>query len=129
MTQAAIQLPGDLYEAVRRRATAQKTTPEALVVEWVSAQVAPDEAQERKAALEREMVAFERMKPELLKQHAGRYVGVYQRPWATVAWKRSKRFTLNLARLSVLLKRSAPIPPVASASRLSGKQNEPRLQQ
>jgi L-2-hydroxyglutarate oxidase LhgO len=114
MTQAAIQLPGDLYEAVLRRATSQKTTPEALVVEWVSAQVAPDEAQERKAALEREMAAFERLKPELLKQYAGRYVGVYQEMVAAVGDSRLeavKAIYAQFGQVVCFVEKVSPDPP------------------
>jgi hypothetical protein len=78
MTQKTVRLPGDLFDAVRKRAAAQAMTPDALITEWVAAQVDMDFEEERKAAFEEEIAAFERMKPSLLEQYAGQYVGINQ---------------------------------------------------
>jgi hypothetical protein len=78
MAQTTVQLPKDLYDAVRKRASARATTPDALVAEWVAAQVDTEQDEERKAAFEQEIAAFEQIKPTLLKQYAGQYVGIHQ---------------------------------------------------
>jgi hypothetical protein len=78
MTQTTVQLPKELYDAVRKRAAARATTPDALVAEWVSAQVDTEQNEERRAAFEQEIAAFEEMKPTLLKQYSGQYVGIHQ---------------------------------------------------
>lgn len=78
MNQNMIQLPPDLYEAVRRRAAAQQKSPDSLVSEWVSEQLDTAEADEAEAAFEAEAAAFDRIKSSLLEQFGGQYVAVYQ---------------------------------------------------
>jgi hypothetical protein len=78
VTQHTIQLPEELYEAVRKRAAAQQKTPDTLVAELLSAQIETTETSEKAAAFEREIAAFERLKPALLEQYAGQYVAIYQ---------------------------------------------------
>lgn len=73
-----IQLPQDLYEAVRKKAAAQQKTADALVSEWVSEHLDEAETSEITQAFEQEVAAFERMKSALLKQYAGQYVAIYQ---------------------------------------------------
>lgn len=77
MNQMTIQLPKELYEAVTRQALAQRKTPDSLVAELVAAQLDEVAAEESHVAFEQEVAAFERLKPMLLKEYAGRYVAVY----------------------------------------------------
>jgi hypothetical protein len=80
MVENTIQLPQDIYEAVRRRAAAQRKTPEKLVIEWVSSHLEADNqvAGEDLSTFEQEVAAFEAMKPVLLKQYYGQYVAIHQ---------------------------------------------------
>lgn len=78
MNPNTIQLPPDLYDAVRRRAAAQQKSPDSLVTEWVSEQLDTTEVNEAEEAFEREVAAFEQMKPALLEQYAGQVVAIYQ---------------------------------------------------
>ncbi len=78
MNQFTIQLPAELYDAVRQRAAKQQTSPDSLVAEWVSEQLDTTEADEALAAFEGEAAAFDRLKPSLLDQFDGQYVAVYQ---------------------------------------------------
>lgn len=73
----AIQLPQALYEAVNRRALAQRKTPDALIAELLSAHLAETEVEETQAAFEREAAAFARLRPTLLTTYAGQYVAIY----------------------------------------------------
>ena len=73
-----IQLPQDLYEAVRQKALAQQKTTEDLVIEWVSAHLDEAEHDDMTQAFEQEVAAFERLKTTLLAQYAGQYVAIYQ---------------------------------------------------
>lgn len=80
MAQNTIELPEEIYEAVRRRAAAQQKTPDTLVTEWVSAHLETgrsDEGEEL-VAFEQEIAAFEALKPTLLGQYRGQYVAIYQ---------------------------------------------------
>ena len=67
-----IQLPQDLYEAVRQKALAQQKTTEDLVIEWVSAHLDEAEHDDMTQAFEQEVAAFERLKTTLLAQYAAR---------------------------------------------------------
>lgn len=80
MAQNVIQLPQEMYEAVRQKAAAQHKSPDALVTEWVSTHldIAKSDKDERLVAFEQEIAAFETLKPELLKQYPGQYVAIYQ---------------------------------------------------
>ena len=73
-----IQLPQDLYEAVRQKALAQQKTTEDLVIEWVSAHLDEAAYDDITQAFEQEVAAFERLKTTLLAQYAGQYVAIYQ---------------------------------------------------
>ena len=73
-----IQLPQDLYEAVRQKALAQQKTTEDLVIEWVSAHLDEAAYDDMTQAFEQEVAAFERLKTTLLAQYAGQYVAIYQ---------------------------------------------------
>lgn len=77
MSQTTIQLPRKLFEAVNRRALAQRKTPDTLIAEWVSAQLAETGDEETQAAFEREAAAFARLQPALLTEYAGQYVAIY----------------------------------------------------
>jgi hypothetical protein len=77
MRQNIIQLPPELYDAVSRRAAAQKKSPDSLVVEWVAEQLDTAEADEAEAAFEAEAAAFDRLRASLLEQFQGQYVAVY----------------------------------------------------
>jgi hypothetical protein len=77
--QPTIQLPQELYEAVRKQAASQQKTADALVVEWVAEKVDETTTTEAEAAFEQEVAAFEALKPELLEQYAGQYVAIYQK--------------------------------------------------
>ncbi|MAT97699.1 MAG: hypothetical protein CL608_11190 [Anaerolineaceae bacterium] len=76
--QNMIQLPQDLYDAVRKKAAAQKKTTDALVIEWVSEHLDESETSEITQVFEQEVAAFERMRSDLLVQYAGQYVAIYQ---------------------------------------------------
>ena len=73
-----IQLPQELYEAVRQKALAQQETTEDLVIEWVSAHLDEAAYDDMTQAFEQEVAAFERLKTTLLAQYAGQYVAIYQ---------------------------------------------------
>jgi hypothetical protein len=77
--QQIVQLPKDLYEAVRKQAAMRQKTADALVVEWVAEKVEESETTEADEAFEREAAAFEALKPELLEQYVGQYVAIYQK--------------------------------------------------
>jgi hypothetical protein len=80
MAQNVIELPQEIYEAVRRRAVAERKTADMLVTEWVAAQLGDKSRDEdaRQIAFKREIAAFEALKPTLLEQYAGQYVAIYQ---------------------------------------------------
>ena len=73
-----IQLPQSLYEAIRQRAAAQHKTPDSLAIEMLAGQIEPLPTNDKTAAFEREIAAFERLKPTLLKEYPGQYVAIYQ---------------------------------------------------
>ena len=76
--QNMIQLPQDLYEAVRQQAESQRKTANDLITEWVSEKVGEAGVAETSEAFAREIAAFEALKPALLKQYPGQYVAIYQ---------------------------------------------------
>ena len=76
--QYTIELPEDLYDAIRKQAIAQQKTTEDLVIEWVSEHLDESETSDIIQAFEQEVVAFERLRPILLEKYAGRYVAIYQ---------------------------------------------------
>lgn len=76
--QNAIQLPGDLYNAIRKKAIAQQKTTEDLVIEWVSEHLDESETSEMSNAFEQEVAAFEQIKLSLFEQYDGQYVAIYQ---------------------------------------------------
>lgn len=76
--QNTIQLPPELYDAVRKRAITQKKTTEALVIEWLSEYLDESETSEINQAFEQEVAAFERMRSALLEKYPGQYVAIYQ---------------------------------------------------
>jgi hypothetical protein len=76
--QNMVQLPQDLYDAVRKKAAAQQKTTDALVTEWVSEHLDESETSEIIRAFEQEVAAFERMRADLLAQYAGQFVAIYQ---------------------------------------------------
>ena len=80
MTQNVIQLPQEIYEAVRRQAAAQRKTPDSLVTEWVASHLETEgnDEDEALAAFEQEIAAFETMKPALMEQYSGQYVAIHQ---------------------------------------------------
>ena len=73
-----IVLPEELYDAVRRKAAAQRKTADALVIEWVSEQLDEWERGEIIQAFEAEVAAFEQLRPALLELYADQYVAIYQ---------------------------------------------------
>ncbi|MDT8307651.1 MAG: DUF5678 domain-containing protein [Anaerolineae bacterium] len=78
MTRNVIELPPEIYDAVRQQAAAEHKSPDTLVVEWVSAHLDSVRADrdEELEAFQREVAAFQRLKPRLLEQYAGEYVAV-----------------------------------------------------
>ncbi|HRQ36728.1 MAG TPA: DUF5678 domain-containing protein [Chloroflexota bacterium] len=76
--QNMVKLPQDLYDAIRKKADAQQKTTDALVIEWVSEHIDQSDTSEITQAFEREITAFEQLKPGLLEQYAGKYVAIYQ---------------------------------------------------
>jgi hypothetical protein len=73
-----IQLPPNLYDAVRKRAISQQKSAEDLVIEWVSEHLEEPGVDEITQAFEREVAAFEQLRPSLLKRYSGLYVAIYQ---------------------------------------------------
>ncbi|MFQ5420824.1 MAG: hypothetical protein ACE5EY_10745, partial [Anaerolineae bacterium] len=53
--QNTIQLPQDLYDAVRKKASVQQKTTDALVIEWVSEHLDESETSEINQAFEQEV--------------------------------------------------------------------------
>jgi hypothetical protein len=80
MRQNTIQLPPNLYEALRRKAAAQQKSPDSLVVEWLAPYLEADGERSRDVipAFEREVAAFEALKPSLLAQYEGQFVAIYR---------------------------------------------------
>ena len=80
MTQNTVQLPPNLYEALRRKAAAQYKSPDSLVVEWLAPHLEIEEDHNGDAipAFEREVAAFEALKPSLLAQYEGQFVAIYR---------------------------------------------------
>jgi len=80
MTQNTVQLPPNLYEALRRKAAAQHKSPDSLVVEWLAPHLETDEDRNGDviSAFEREVAAFETLKPSLLAQYEGQFVAIYR---------------------------------------------------
>lgn len=74
-----IELPEALFAAVRKKALARKTTPEKLIVAWLSEWLEDDEAADMAwfTAVKAEAEAFARLKPDLMPEYAGQYVAVY----------------------------------------------------
>ena len=77
--QNTIQLPKDLYDAVHKKALVRKTSPDNLVVEWLTDWLNDDEELQTEwlAALKAEAEAFARLKPGLMTEYAGQYVAIY----------------------------------------------------
>lgn len=84
MVDYTVQLPKELYEVLERRAELQHKTADTLVAEMVSDQLdineVPERAEhnEKTAAFEREIAAFERLRPSLIDEYVGQYVAIYQ---------------------------------------------------
>lgn len=80
MARNTIELPEDLYNALRRQAAIQHKSPDTLVAEWVSARldVGSESEGNKRLALEQEIAAFEKLKPTLLKEYAGQYVAMFR---------------------------------------------------
>jgi hypothetical protein len=78
MNQNMIQLPSELYDAVRQRADVLHKSPDSLVSEWVAEQLDTAEADEAEAGFEAEAAAFDRLRSSLLEQFDGQYVAIYQ---------------------------------------------------
>ena len=80
MANNAIQLIEEIYEAVLKQAAKQQKTPDNLVPEWVVDHLKNGGTSEDEslAAFEREVEAFETMKPDLMKQYAGKYVAIHE---------------------------------------------------
>jgi hypothetical protein len=80
MTQNVIQLPQEMYEAVRRRAAAERKTADRLVTEWVAAHLDEESSEDDEGvvAFKQEIAAFEAMKPALMEHYLGQYVAIHQ---------------------------------------------------
>jgi hypothetical protein len=80
MTQNSVRLPPNMYEALRRKAAAQHKSPDSLVVEWLAPHLETDWDRNGDVvpAFEREVAAFEALKPSLLVQYEGQFVAIYQ---------------------------------------------------
>ena len=77
-----VQLPPDLYEAVRKEAASQRKTADGLVAEWVAERVGeqavPKPETSMETAFAQEVATFERLRPSLQKEFAEQYVAIYQ---------------------------------------------------
>jgi hypothetical protein len=76
--QQSVQLPRNIYEAVRKRAKSQRKTADDLVVEWLSEKIDETESAEADEAFDQEVAAFNTLKPTLLAQYPDQYVAIYQ---------------------------------------------------
>lgn len=78
--QNTIQLPQNLYDAIRKKAIAQRKSTDDLVIEWVSEHLDESETDEMTQSFEREVAAFEQMRPALIKKkiYNGKFVAIYQ---------------------------------------------------
>ena len=76
--QQSVQLPGNIYEAVRKRAKSQRKTADDLVVEWLSEKIDETKLAEADEAFDQEVAAFNILKPALLEQYLDQYVAIYQ---------------------------------------------------
>ena len=76
--QQTVQIPQNLYDAVRKQAQSQHKTTDDLIVEWVSEKINKTKTNEAQKAFKQEIAAFEKMKPELLQRYPGQYVAIYQ---------------------------------------------------
>lgn len=76
---STIEIPDNLFAAVRKKALVRKTTPEKLVVEWLSERIDNDEKAQTEwlAALKGEAEAFARLKPGLMQKYSGQFVAIY----------------------------------------------------
>lgn len=76
---STIEIPDTLFAAVRKKALVRKTSPEKLVVEWLSEWLYDDEETQIEwlAALKAEAEAFARLKPGLMPKYTGQYVAIY----------------------------------------------------
>jgi hypothetical protein len=83
-----IELPQPLYEALQLKAATERTTTDALVIEWVAARLgvgdrvlgleeAAEADEDRLVVFAREEAAFERLKPSLLGMYGGEFVAIY----------------------------------------------------
>lgn len=72
-------LPGKLYEGVRRQAAMEEKTPDALLTEWVTEGMVDLERRSNiQETFEQEVATFEQMRPELLGMYWGMYVAIYR---------------------------------------------------
>jgi hypothetical protein len=76
--QQTIQLPGNIYEAVRKRAKSQRKTADDLVVEWLSEKIDETDLADADEAFDQEVAAFNALRPVLLEQYSNQYVAIYQ---------------------------------------------------
>lgn len=74
-----IEISDTLFATVRKKALVRKTTPEKLVVEWLSERICNDEETQTGwlAALKVEAEAFAQLKSGLMPKYAGQYVAIY----------------------------------------------------
>ena len=76
--QSTVQLPTDMYTAVWQQAKAQRISVDALVTRWVAKHIMPSTTTSDSGSFEREIAAFERLMPTLLKTYPDQYVAIYQ---------------------------------------------------
>jgi hypothetical protein len=111
MTTISLQQP-ELAEQLERLADEQRTTPEALLNAAVRAFLDNSTSKPTQAGngetprypdFEREVAAFERLKPELLKTYKGRVVAIHQGQVVAVGDDR-------MAVLDTVLEKLGPVP-------------------
>lgn len=84
MADYTVQLPEELYKVLEQRAATERKTADTLVAEMVADRldipmlVPQNRIDEKTAAFEKEVAAFERLRPHLMEQYAGQYVAIYQ---------------------------------------------------
>lgn len=84
MADYTVQLPEELYKVLEQRAATERKTADTLVAEMVADQldapmlVPQNGIDEKTAAFEKEVAAFERLRPHLMEQYAGQYVAIHQ---------------------------------------------------
>lgn len=78
MSEITLELPPELLETIRQQASANEKTVNEYVVNLINEKMPPPSDTKQSNSFNQEVMAFERLKPSLLKQYAGQFVAIYQ---------------------------------------------------